>query len=68
MARRYDRGVIVGEPEPPKTLPEIIKWCADEHALACTRRDAEHNPHTQAYLVGREAALSQVLTMLDGVP
>lgn len=68
MSRRYEQGVIVGEPDPPMTPEQILAWCNAEAELARKRRDsAEMRSHqaARAYLSGRQAALNEVAIKLD---
>ena len=68
MARRYENGVIVGEPDSARTLPQIAKWCHDEWELAGQKREKEPRMSpARAYLSGRQAVLREIITMLEAL-
>jgi hypothetical protein len=54
MARRYDKGEIVGEPDAHKTLPETVQWLTEEVSYTKKMIDREENAYVLSYLRGRE--------------
>ena len=65
--RHYNKGVIVGEVDPPMTLPEIIKWAQDEFELARKKQAKEGQLASRAALSARASTLSEVLLKLEGL-
>jgi hypothetical protein len=66
--RRFVDGQIVGEVDPPLTLPEIIKWAEDERQLATKKLSKEGQLSSRAALSIRAATLAEVLLKLEQLP